>query len=122
MPCREVIIVPDPVLHRFGGLGVLQIISHAKGSRTVLWNCNEPRKIDRARHTNESNVRGTTVCFITVPDRLEDGRAAWNRAILDFLPVGAMISGDRQVVKIVPGQVEEASPVEHEPVNNRAAV
>jgi len=122
VPRREVVIVPGPVRHWFGGLGKFQIISDVKGSRPVIRDGHEPRKIDRACHTNEPNVRGATVSVITVLDRLQDGRAARNRAVLDLLPVGAMIAGDRQVVEIVLGRVKEAPPIEHEPIDDGAAI
>ncbi len=106
VPRREVVIVAVPVCHRDGGLGEFQIIPDAKGSRPIVRDGNQPRKIDRACHTNEPEIGGATVRFIPILDRLEDGGAAVDRAALDLLPIGTVITDDRQVIEVVPGRVE----------------
>ena len=122
VPRREVVIGAVPVCHRDGGLREFQIIPDAKDSRPIVRDGNQPREVDRACHTNEPEIGGATVRFIPVLYRLEDGGAAGDRAVLDFLAIGTVIAGNRQVLKVVPCGIEEAAPVENQPIDNSAAV
>jgi hypothetical protein len=110
------------ICHTNGRLRKLEIETNAKINWPIIQDGDESREINQACNAKEVNVLLTTQCFCAVLDRQENGFIAGGGGGLDCSTGGIMEGDNHKITEVVSCRIEEATSVEHQAVNNGAAV